>query len=191
MADIICGRVRCSHSLRHGGERTILDGWGNADTLLDIEWIQATGAADILHGNNASERLDGLGGDDDLRGHGGADTLNGGAGDDTPQGDSGADTMDGGTGADRLVSNGGIDVLIGGLGGDQFVFNPATDLAIVEDFSLAEDALVFEGGTAAESVSIVDANGNGFDDAEVTLSVGGTIILYDVDVAAIEAYLGL
>lgn len=174
-----------------GGERTITDGWGNTDTLLDIEWIVGTGVDDTLYGNNESERLEGLGGDDNLRGFGGNDTLLGGDGGDVIIGDAGNDIMEGGAGNDALTSAGGIDILTGGLDADDFAFNTATEHATVTDFSIGEDDLVFFQSVSVLSVNSVDADGNSFDDALLALSNGGEITLLDVDVAAIESYLGL
>src|SRR4051812_29067811 len=63
---------------------TARDGWGDLDTLLNIEGAIGTGFADTLIGRtDAASRLDGGAGDDSLVGGKGADTIFGGAGNDT------------------------------------------------------------------------------------------------------------
>lgn len=76
-----------------GAECTDEDGEsGEADNVINIEWI--------------------LGGDGD-------DTLTGGSGNDYIEGGSGADTLSGGAGDDLLSGGDGTDVFIGGSGVDQ------------------------------------------------------------------------
>jgi Ca2+-binding RTX toxin-like protein len=70
------------------------DGFGNTDTLRNIEWVRGTQAyGDVLIGNDGPNQLDGSGGNDSLSGGGGDDTLIAGSGDDTLDGGSGNDTV--------------------------------------------------------------------------------------------------
>ena len=70
------------------------DGFGNTDTLRNIEWARGTqGFGDVLIGNDGANLLDGSGGNDALSGAGGDDTLIAGSGDDTLDGGSGSDTV--------------------------------------------------------------------------------------------------
>ncbi len=96
------------------------------DTLLSIENLTGSSAADTLSGDNGDNILTGGAGDDVLSGGGGADLLDGGGGNDTASyaGASAKVTVDlslstaqntGGAGADTLV---GIENLIGTNYGD-------------------------------------------------------------------------
>lgn len=83
-------------------------------SLVGYSDIDASGNADanLIFGNDAMNRLDGLGGDDEL--HGGA----------------GADTLDGGTGNDILDGGSGIDSLTGGLGDDVYLVDQTEDIVV-------------------------------------------------------------
>lgn len=70
------------------------DGFGNLDTLVEIEAVRGSANADTLIGDAAANLLIGAAGDDDLIGAAGDDTLRGG---------DGADTLDGGLGDDTLI----------------------------------------------------------------------------------------
>ena len=64
-----------------GGSAT--DGDGGVDTLISIENVIGSNAADEINGNSNNNILEGLAGDDELVGGEGDDTLTGGAGNDT------------------------------------------------------------------------------------------------------------
>jgi Ca2+-binding RTX toxin-like protein len=76
---------------------TATDGWGNTDTLIDIERLQGSFFADILRGDDSDNNLAGKGGDDQLEGRGGDDNFEGGEGN---------DTINGGVGRDRAEYDG-------------------------------------------------------------------------------------
>ena len=59
------------------------DGYGNTDTLIDLENITGSQFADVLIGNDRNNTIFGLGGDDLLVGGGGNDSFYGGNGIDT------------------------------------------------------------------------------------------------------------
>ncbi len=85
------------------------DGWGGADTLLNIENVRASIYNDVIVGNS---------GNNEILGMSGHDSIVGGAGNDTLDGGSGNDTILGGDGHDVLVGGLGNDVLDGGTGWD-------------------------------------------------------------------------
>ena len=58
-------------TLGAGGTGTATDGWGDTDTLLNIERISGSSFDDTLTGNGGGNRLQGNEGDDLLRGNGG------------------------------------------------------------------------------------------------------------------------
>ncbi|MEM8615410.1 MAG: calcium-binding protein [Pseudomonadota bacterium] len=88
---------------------TVIDQWGNTDTLVGIDEIIGSTANDQFSGSAGVDRFSGSLGDDILNGNGGRDFLNG---------DLGNDQLDGGDGNDRLFGGDGDDVLIGGANND-------------------------------------------------------------------------
>ncbi len=64
------------------GAGTATDGWGDTDTLLNIERVRGSDYNDEILGNGGNNRLEGGLGDDQISGLGGNDTLIGGDGDD-------------------------------------------------------------------------------------------------------------
>ncbi|WP_145675644.1 nidogen-like domain-containing protein, partial [Azospirillum brasilense] len=143
-----------------------------------------------------NQTLTGTDGDDSLVGGPARDTLIGGAGNDTLVGGGGSDLLQGGLGADVLIGGDGADSLEGGQGDDQFVYDSPAALHNdrIRDFT-AGDRLDLSalgatfigesqfGGTPAapgaaqlrvsygtnSTTLILDANGDGFGDAALTL----------------------
>ena len=99
-------------------EGTATDGWGNTDTLIDIEQVMGSDFNDVITGSGGDEDLFGGEGDDTLKGAEGVDTLDGGDGDDTLEGGAGDDWLVGGMGNDILQGGAGGDFLFGGAGND-------------------------------------------------------------------------
>nr|WP_321980296.1 calcium-binding protein [uncultured Cohaesibacter sp.] len=99
------------------------DGYGDTDTLSNIDEVRGTDYADTLIGAAAGERLRGEDGDDTLRGNGGNDILEGG---------NGADTLIGGAGIDTMTGNNGNDTYYVNAYGDKVneVAQQGTDLVI-------------------------------------------------------------
>ena len=69
------------------------DGFGNTDTLIDIENLEGSSHSDRLIGNAEDNILDSGAGDDELIANGGNDVILAGSGADTIDGGAGIDTM--------------------------------------------------------------------------------------------------
>ena len=83
-----------------------VEGESSSSTLISIENLLGSQAADRLSGDDGSNVLDGgrFGGDDLLQGRAGDDTLLGRGGDDQLDGGDGTDAADGGGGSDSCVN---------------------------------------------------------------------------------------
>ena len=86
-------------------------GHAQGDVISNMENVTGSGHADVLKGDDNTNRLEGGGGDDRLWGAGGIDFLQGGKGDDWLYGSSGADRLDGDEGMD-WVSYQGSDAAV-------------------------------------------------------------------------------
>lgn len=84
------------------GTGSATDGWGDTDTLDNIENVEGSAHADTITGGPGDNVLGGNGGGDTIQGGDGADTLYGDAGDDTLYGEDGLDTLYGGSGQDEF-----------------------------------------------------------------------------------------
>ncbi|NJN72003.1 MAG: hypothetical protein HC799_03895, partial [Limnothrix sp. RL_2_0] len=98
--------------------RTKDDGFGNVDTLLNIEVIKGTQYADEMYGGDGSDIFYGENGDDKLHGGDGDDELHGGHNNDTIYGDDGPDQLWGDNGDDTLHGGDDTDYLHGGHNND-------------------------------------------------------------------------
>ena len=157
------------------GEDTTAGGHAEGDEIDNVENIRGSDHADVLTGDGNANRLRGFDGDDELRGKDGDDYLGGG---------SGADLLEGGGGADRLFGNSGS---LGDESTDTFVFAAGHGDDIIYDFANNEDKI---------DLSAFDLAG--FDDLTITSTSysvtidltdhgGGTIQLYDFDIANLDA----
>ncbi len=153
------------------------DGWGSVDTLLSIENVHGSDAADRLTGDGVANELSGFGGADTLTGGGGADTLLGGAD---------ADLLEGGDGNDELWGGAGNDTLDGGAGQDLLRYLDAASGVTVDltgGFALDGDGgrdiirnVEHVHGSAHDNLLRGDAGGNelaGFDGADTLQGLDG------------------
>ncbi|MEZ5843277.1 MAG: cadherin domain-containing protein [Hyphomicrobiaceae bacterium] len=117
-------------SLTQGGiaPDTVIDAFGDTDTIVNVRHIIGTESADQIYGGGHSNILDGRGGDDYIFGHDGDDTLIGGAGNDTLEGGFGFDTFIAGAGDDTLVNQASS---ISGDGGRADYFYATSGITVV------------------------------------------------------------
>jgi Ca2+-binding RTX toxin-like protein len=97
---------------------------------------------------------------DIIKSGGGNDSIVGGDGDDSLFGEAGNDIIKGGAGDDSIMGGAGADIMTGGTGSDQFVFSSSDldgSLDIIQDFTLEEDVIRFEGIGSGASV-VYDPN---------------------------------
>ncbi len=108
---------------------TVIDTFGDTDTLIGIADIRASVFDDTIDGRGVStyQSFRGDAGDDTLRGGAGENRLEGGEGDDRVYGGTADDTLTGDAGNDRLVGGGGDDEVDGGDGNDQIYGNSGDD----------------------------------------------------------------
>lgn len=115
--------ARYDRDAKFGGEAGVtvnlqkgfaIDGFGDRDTLKNIEDAKGSESTDKLFGSKAANTLKGEGGNDELKGLGGKDSLYGGAGNDKLDGGAGNDFLYGDGGADRFIFSGtfGHDVIV-------------------------------------------------------------------------------
>lgn len=125
---------------------TVQDGFGDTDTISNIEGVRGSAHEDTITGNGGNNTLFARGGNDTIVGNGGADTLDGGGGDDS---------------------------LTGSAGADSFRFQSEHDNDAVADFVIGTDFLVFDNVTGVSSASdVLSAISYGPSDATITLADG-------------------
>ncbi|MCF8125872.1 MAG: cadherin-like domain-containing protein, partial [Desulfotignum sp.] len=88
---------------------TAVDGWGDTDTLIDIQGVDGSEFNDTIKGNSFDNYLEGEEGDDLIEGIGGDNFLEGGPGNDTLTGGAGSDFFEPGTGNDSVSGGGDWD----------------------------------------------------------------------------------
>lgn len=165
--------------------------------------IKGTAGHETLGGGDGNDNIAGWAGndqifggrdesDDVLNGGLGHDEIYGGAGDDTLIGDmgndllfsgAGTDNVFGGAGNDSIWGGGGDDLFTGGTGADTFAFAFGNGNDTIQDFTIGEDRLLFEGVSIAELATLAasDTTQNGqsgvllsFDDTTSVFLVGLT-----------------
>lgn len=93
-------------------------GGGEGERRCGVK-IRGTKGADLLLGDDRSERISGRAGDDRIRAKGGDDCVSGGPGDDRIGGGRGDDRLRGGRGSDLIHGRSGDDRISGGRGRDR------------------------------------------------------------------------
>lgn len=126
---------------------TVVDMFGNTDSLSNIEGVNGSIFNDSISGSDADETFNGNGGDDTLLGKKGADTLSGGDGDDALFGGKGADDLNGGADNDTLEGGKGADILSGGEGDDALLGGEGAD-----DLNGGADDDTLEGGEGDDTL---------------------------------------
>jgi Ca2+-binding RTX toxin-like protein len=149
-----------------------LDGFGNTDTLIDIEEVRGSGFDDSLTGNGDNNRLEGMSGND---------TINGGNGNDTLIGGAGNDSINGGAGDDIILPGSGSDIINGGSGIDTLAYidDEATGGILVSFFSgstITVGQVVDWGGATDPFTDIERIIGTDFNDT-MSAAVGVTVNL--------------
>lgn len=165
--------------LRGGDGHDYLDGGDGHDRLKGGE------KNDFIVGGAGRDRAVGDAGDDQLRGGDGRDRLFGGDGDDWLEGGAGDDRLDGGRGNDLFSAGLGTDRMTGGAGADDFGFWAPFDIAIIEDFEVGTERLMFDsfhadGMTAEDVAGLASVVGAG---VEIDLGGGRRIVLEGLETA--------
>ncbi|GHF41824.1 calcium-binding protein [Seohaeicola zhoushanensis] len=141
----------------HLGKGTATDGFGDTDTLRNIENVRGSAFNDRLTGSKGKNVLEGGGGNDKLFGLAGNDEL---------IGDAGKDRLDGGA---------GDDILTGGAHADIFVFSGAFGNDTITDFQTAGRAEKIDLSGVASIRSFRDLNNNHLSD------VNGVAVIDDLN----------
>lgn len=161
------GRQGVSVNLDAGAAGELYGG-GPKDTLVGIEYVDASPSDDSVDGGAGANLLAGKAGDDYLNGAGGADRLYGDTGSDTLEGDGALDPRGG---ADRLYGGEGDDTLRGAAGRDRLEGERGEDRLTG---GLGDDAL--RGGAGADIFNFVFLEGQEDRDAD---EAGGRDVIED------------
>jgi Ca2+-binding RTX toxin-like protein len=136
------------------------DGYGNGETVVNIENVDGSENIDNITGDSGKNTLDGQGGDDTLTGAAGNDTLIGGDGDDLfvfndGDGDDSIEDFTVGAGSEDMIDLGGVSALNNfaavqaattQVGADAVIDTGAGDsitLLNVNAFNLSQDDFLF------------------------------------------------
>lgn len=152
---------------------TVIDGFGDTDTVSEIERVNGTGYDDVMLAGEDAVKFVGYDGDDQLAGGAGDDTLSGGAGD---------DELSGSEGNDLFFEDGGYNIINGGDGVDRLVYEGLT----LSDVILQQ----VEGGWRLahedEINEIYDVEFVDFGDQTLDINVLETALAFGVDPDAID-----
>ena len=157
---------------------TVTDGFGDTDTLDNIDTIFGTDHDDTFTGGTGADNFVGSLGNDTISGGDGSDFLIGDF-DGFPIGLHGDDVLDGGAGNDILVGNGGADDLTGGTGADTFIFGEGDGGAtvaladLITDFEDGTDLIGLRGSLTFGQLTIA---AEGITDTRITVTGTGEIL---------------
>ncbi|MGL5807084.1 MAG: hypothetical protein ACRC11_16860 [Xenococcaceae cyanobacterium] len=182
------------------------DGFGNLDSLSNIENVIGSNFndriigdvnANIITGKNGNDVIEARGGDDTVFGGNDDDVIRGEQGNDSLVGDSGKDNLDGGNDDDNLSGGADDDILAGGTGDDSLFGNSGKDNLDGgegnDTLSGGTEADLLTGGKGDDSLLGDDGNdtligeagndfidgGNNVDTVDYSLSVSGVIVNID------------
>ncbi|WP_041962596.1 hypothetical protein [Sulfurospirillum cavolei] len=180
------------------------DGYGNIETIQNIENINGGGAGDTLYGDGMSNTIYGNAGADNIKGGDGndvlygddvtnshvasADTLNGEAGADTLYGSSGNDTLDGGLDDDLLDGKEGSDLFYGSGGNDTFSDSGTTGIDTVSYTTSTKRVVAFVDSDGL--IEVTDGTLSGTADTPTVIGSTASNVGTDTIVSGIEAYIG-
>ena len=182
------------NTLSGSGGDDELSGAGGNDSLAGHE------GNDLIYGDDGDDWMGGFNGDDELHGGAGHDWMEGGMGEDRLYGGPGRDWLVGGMGADRLTGGAGNDTLYGytdrldneeSVGDvDVFVFDVGHGDDVIYRFFDNEDKI----DLSAFNLSGFDELNLSYSDFDppgtmIDLSAhgGGTIVLFEFDIANLDA----
>ncbi|MEQ8816095.1 MAG: trypsin-like serine protease, partial [Thalassobaculum sp.] len=174
--DLLLGGAGTDRLSGNTGNDTLSGGAGD-DSLY------SSNGFGLLVGGDGNDFLLSTGRDDVLSGGSGNDQLWATGGDDTLYGGDGLDTLSGSLGNDSLYADGGSDVLVGGPGDDRYILSgqglSGTSIQIV-GFEAGHDSISVEGAPTAgivsvsslgaDTVMVVDTDGDGFGDVSLQIS---------------------
>lgn len=139
-------------ALRSAGTRddlALLQTW-----LAGNDYVKLSDGNDDIDSGTGDDFISDAGGRNDLSGGDGNDVISGQAGRDTMSGDAGndvlismggADALSGGLGEDLIWAGAGSDRISGGAGRDSFFFGRGDGKAVITDFAVGEDQIIFMG----------------------------------------------
>ena len=180
------------------------DGYGNIETIQNIENINGGGAGDTLYGDGMANTIYGNAGADNIKGGDGndvlygddvtnshvasADTLNGEAGADTLYGSSGNDTLDGGLDDDLLDGKEGSDLFYGSGGNDTFSDSGTTGIDTVSYTTSTKRVVAFVDSDGL--IEVTDGTLSGSVATPIVIGSTASNVGTDTIVSGIEAYIG-
>jgi Ca2+-binding RTX toxin-like protein len=159
---------------------TATDGYGDTDTLINIENVIGSDYNDFINGGSQQSIFEGGDGNDTIKAGGGIDTIYGGDGNDILygyfagysgnsstkdylNGEEGNDKLYGSNGNDTLIGGSGNDILSGRDGSDIFIFDSSTGTDTITDFSASADEIQIDqsifGISSINDVSFDSSNG--------------------------------
>ncbi|AOO66352.1 beta strand repeat-containing protein [Sulfurospirillum halorespirans] len=160
-------------------QKIINDGYGNTETIVNVENINAGSGNDTLYGDGMANTIYGNAGADTLSGNDGADLLYGGMGNDSLDGGADNDTLYGEDGSDILVGGSGNDSLVGGAGDDSFIGGVGNDVFVGGD---GIDIADYRNATAKIVIAPDATNGNVLSTGTLSTSEGTDTISDDVEI---------
>lgn len=180
------------------------DGYGNIETIQNIENINGGGAGDTLYGDGMANTIYGNAGADNIKGGDGndvlygddvtnshvasADTLNGEAGADTLYGSSGNDTLDGGLDDDLLDGKEGSDLFYGSGGNDTFSDSGTTGIDTVSYTTSTKRVVAFVDSDGL--IEVTDGTLSGSVATPIVIGSTASNVGTDTIASGIEAYIG-